>query len=386
MMAEEECLQEEMVPIAAPVAEAGACNHYAPTSSFGQRWWDRARSRHQLVAGLAGICFVSVVLMMGSQWHEATKHNKGNPGDVLGLAADDAWRSRRGSFLVIGDWGWDSRVHGNVYSNSCQRAIAEAMGQRMALLGDVQFVVNLGDSFYPGGVVSKTDPQWDEKWRNIYSKELRSVPWYSVYGNHDYWFDLCACGGPLEECALINANKSNMDLFYMPNYTWSLERPDLGLEVIALDLNRFSEAFDKAKQPEPVDCMRTRCNSQCRATLNMRTEESLKLFYERKAASTQPNLLVFSHYPTDYLWPVPQFISALKDGSKHHIEYFGGHRHNVDQTTTIPIFPNNNWVVGGGGGFGCDGPNQGFVVGEVDKDYKITTYPVLVSREACCSN
>jgi len=288
--------------------------------------------------------------------------------------------------LVLGDWGWDSRVHGNVVSNNCQRAIAEAMAQRMTLLGDVQFVINLGDSFYPGGVVSKTDPQWDEKWRNIYSKELRSVPWYSVYGNHDYWFDLCACGGPIYECALINSNKSNMDHFYMPNYTWWLERPELGLEIIALDLNRFSEAFDRNRQPEPVDCMRTRCNAQCRDTLNMRTDESLKLFYERKAASTQPNLLVFSHYPTDYLWPVPQFIEALKDGSKHHIEYFGGHRHNVDQTTTTPITPNNNWVVGGGGGFGCDGPNQGFVVGEVDKDFKIITYPVLVSREACCSN
>jgi len=386
MLAVEECLQEEANLIAAP---AEACNHHALTSWFRQHRRNTAPSRLRAVAGpvlLLGICSV-IVLLLNGQRSETTNagRSKGNPDDVLGLADEQAWRTRRGSFLVIGDWGFDSRVHGNVNSNTCQRAIAEAMAQRMALLGDVKFVLNLGDSFYPGGVISKTDPQWETKWRQIYSKELRSVPWYSVYGNHDYWFDLCTCGGPLEQCALVNGNSSNMDFFYMPNYTWSLERPDLGLEVIALDLNRFSEAFNRNRQPEPVDCMRTRCNSECRSTLNMRTDESLKLFFERKAASTQPNLLVFSHYPTDYLLSVPHFLEALKDGSKH-IEYFGGHRHNVDQTTTIPISPNNNWVVGGGGGFGCDGANQGFVVGEVDKDSKITTYPVLVSREVCCSN
>ena len=120
----------------------------------------------------------------------------------------------------------------------------------------------------------------------------------------------------------------------------------------------------------------------------MRTDESLKLFFERKAASTQPNLLVFSHYPTDYLWPVPHFLEALKDPAKH-IEYFGGHRHNVDQNSTISIAPNNNWLVGGGGGWGCDvlkgiPTQQGFVVGEIDALGQITTRPVLIDNSDCC--
>merc|ERR1712190_524076 len=104
---------------------------------------------------------------------------------------------RRGSFLVIGDWGFDSEIHGNTYSTSCQQAIADAMLEKFRELGDVKFIVNVGDSFYPHGVASKTDPQWSAKWRNIYSEELRSVPWYSVYGNHDLQHDPCSCSdGP----------------------------------------------------------------------------------------------------------------------------------------------------------------------------------------------
>lgn len=31
-------------------------------------------------------------------------------------------RNRKGSFLVVGDWGWDHLVHGNVPKADCQAA------------------------------------------------------------------------------------------------------------------------------------------------------------------------------------------------------------------------------------------------------------------------
>lgn len=40
---------------------------------------------------------------------------------------------------------------------------------------DVNFVINVADSFYPDGVSSKDDPQWDVKWRQVYSDEVRSA-------------------------------------------------------------------------------------------------------------------------------------------------------------------------------------------------------------------
>ena len=97
--------------------------------------------------------------------------------------------TRVASFMVIGDWGWDSEAHGNVKTSQCQSMIAKRMQEEFLALEDVRFVINVGDSFYPGGVRSKDDEQWHSKWRAIYSSEVRSVPWYSVYGNHDMLFD-----------------------------------------------------------------------------------------------------------------------------------------------------------------------------------------------------
>lgn len=99
-------------------------------------------------------------------------------------------------------------------------------------------------------------------------------------------------------------------------------------------------------------------------------------------------MVVFSHYPTDYLHAGgrgPELLAGLRDASKHHIEYFGGHRHGVDQTSTASIAPNNNWLVGGGGGWGTDAPQQGFIVVEVDQDYVVHTYPVLLDPAVCAS-
>merc|ERR1711971_782908 len=77
--------------------------------------------------------------------------------------------SRKGSFLVIGDWGHDPSVHGNVKTDALQRAIAAQMLAKFRELGDVKFIVNLGDSFYPTGITSKSDSKWQTRWRNIFA-------------------------------------------------------------------------------------------------------------------------------------------------------------------------------------------------------------------------
>jgi hypothetical protein len=315
---------------------------------------------------------------------------------------------RKGSFLVLGDWGFDENVHGTFKNNTCQKLIADQMLTTFKELGDVKFVINVGDSFYPAGVKDKEDPQWDKKWRNVYSPELRSVPWYSVYGNHDYQGDPCACATDPNECAQVNYDKSDLNYFYMPGLNYHIEHPELDLEVVAMDLNQYmwgwntswkdtfileetQEIPDENKSgPVPDDCKYTNCQGECEGNLKWRAQEGLNLFYERKEASEAKNMIVFSHYPTDYLWNETKFLGALSDATKHHIEYFGGHRHNVDQESTWQIKPNSNWLVGGGGGWGCEGsyymwpPQQGFVVGNIDGDGVMSTYKVLVDHTVCC--
>jgi len=314
------------------------------------------------------------------------KHHKGNSSGSS--KKNEPWKTRRGSFIAIGDWGYDEKVHYiNLNNKTCVTSIAEKMDKWMKLLGDVKFVINVGDSFYPSGVSSKADPQWQEKWRDVFSKEVRSVPWYSVYGNHDYHQDPCACSDNISECAQINRDEKNLDYFVMPNYTYYKEVPELDMEIIGLDLNRFFPGWDKKKTLNELgaDCEWSPCKDKCWFHTNQRSGASFDLFWDRHEKSKAKNHLVFSHYPTDYfLGGAPEFLDGLRDNSKHDIVYFGGHRHSTDQWSTASIEPNQNWVVGGGGGYSCDSDNQGFVVGEINEDYSIKTYPVYVDKELCC--
>jgi hypothetical protein len=284
---------------------------------------------------------------------------------------------------VLGDWGWDEATHGNVGSSNCQRAIATAMLDKMQELGDVKFIINVGDSFYPSGVESRSDPKWDNHWRKRYAPELRSVPWYSTYGNHDYQHDPCACGDSPKDCAQFNDNVNDTNWFYFPDFSWYKEHPELGLEVVSLDMNHYMDAWNHDSPLFAADCQYSSCEDTCVANLKKRTEEAINLFKSRSQASSAKNMLVFSHYPTDYLWPSEALMGGLKssegaNGAPRHIEYFGGHWHNVDQDSCASIAPNNQWLVGGGGGWGTDGDQQGFVVGEINDDFTIKTYPVLM--------
>lgn len=285
--------------------------------------------------------------------------------------------TRAGSFLVLGDWGWDKDIHGNVRSVGCQQSIADAMADKMAELGDVRFIINVGDSFYPGGVRNKSDPQWDEKWRTIYSEELRAIPWYSVYGNHDLHVDNCTCSDDLSECSQVNVDTGDRNYFYMPNTSYFVKHDDLDVEVIALDTNYLWANYT---------CHYTICPDACFGFLRSRMDSAMRLFNNRIEATTAGNVIVFSHYPSDYYWAYPEFMAKLSNASRHHILNLGGHRHNVDERSCTSIAPNTAWLVGGGGGWGCEGygDEQGFLVGEIGSDAVISTYPVLVNFTTCC--
>jgi len=59
-----------------------------------------------------------------------------------------------------------------------------------------------------------------------------------------------------------------------------------------------------------------------------------------------------------------------------------------DYPSWVDISPAKQWLVGGGGGWGCDGPEQGFAVGIINKDasgkFTIEMESQLVSTSSCC--
>ena len=81
------------------------------------------------------------------------------------------------SLLVVGDWGRQGE-HG-------QRDVAAVMG-RVAESIDAAVVVSVGDNFYPNGVESVRDPQWQSSFENIYTAHSLHIPWIVATGNHDY--------------------------------------------------------------------------------------------------------------------------------------------------------------------------------------------------------
>eukprot|EP01090_Pellita_catalonica_P012953 TRINITY_DN2961_c0_g1_i3.p1 TRINITY_DN2961_c0_g1~~TRINITY_DN2961_c0_g1_i3.p1 ORF type:complete len:341 (-),score=49.97 TRINITY_DN2961_c0_g1_i3:950-1972(-) len=89
------------------------------------------------------------------------------------------------NFLVFGDWGGQNNPYGGTSQSREQLAVAKQMG----ISGgehDIQFVLNVGDNFYPQGVKSVSDPLWDLDFKNVYTASSLNVPWISALGNHDY--------------------------------------------------------------------------------------------------------------------------------------------------------------------------------------------------------
>jgi len=86
-----------------------------------------------------------------------------------GLSSDE-----RVSFIAVGDTGM---------GNADQAAVAGAMREKL-VQSRSDFVVLLGDNFYPSGVTSILDTQWKTKFEDMYGNW--GVPVYAVLGNHDY--------------------------------------------------------------------------------------------------------------------------------------------------------------------------------------------------------
>ncbi|WP_316838560.1 metallophosphoesterase [Pedobacter gandavensis] len=83
-------------------------------------------------------------------------------------------------FVAIGDWGRTGADH--------QTHVAKQMG-KWATENPNDFILSLGDNFYPKGVVSEHDPLWHYSFENIYTDFSLQDDWYPILGNHDYQSD-----------------------------------------------------------------------------------------------------------------------------------------------------------------------------------------------------
>jgi tartrate-resistant acid phosphatase type 5 len=81
------------------------------------------------------------------------------------------------NFLLMGDFG----RYGQFY----QKEVATQMGKAAATI-ESDFVISVGDNFYPNGVRSTKDYSWIASYENIYTAYSLQNDWYVALGNHDY--------------------------------------------------------------------------------------------------------------------------------------------------------------------------------------------------------
>src|SRR5689334_5113000 len=81
------------------------------------------------------------------------------------------------NFLAMGDWGRNGEYN--------QKETAVQMGITAKEL-DADFILALGDNFYPSGVASTQDYHWIDSYETIYTAHSLQTDWYVNLGNHDY--------------------------------------------------------------------------------------------------------------------------------------------------------------------------------------------------------
>ncbi|MCJ8208839.1 tartrate-resistant acid phosphatase type 5 family protein [Mucilaginibacter sp. RS28] len=83
-------------------------------------------------------------------------------------------------FLAIGDWGRSGEYK--------QIETGRQMGE-WAKTHPNNFVISVGDNFYPNGVISEQDPQFRSTFEDIYTAHSLHCDWHVILGNHDWHGD-----------------------------------------------------------------------------------------------------------------------------------------------------------------------------------------------------
>src|ERR1700754_1430566 len=119
----------------------------------------------------------SLVSPLGALAEDKITHLDSSDVSPSVIAVKDDYAMR---FMAVGDWGRNGEYD--------QQEVAKQMGI-WGVEHANDFVISVGDNFYPKGVVSETDPLFHYSFENIYTAHSLQCDWHVVMGNHDYHGD-----------------------------------------------------------------------------------------------------------------------------------------------------------------------------------------------------
>lgn len=127
-------------------------------------------------------------------------------------------------FAVMGDWGKPLSAAQPSLPTPGQKQVAEAMARYAdanKANSAVQFVLLTGDNFYEGGVTGVDDPQWQNKFENVYDTARLPMPFLAVLGNHDWRINPSAQLAYAGSRAVLGQKtRWQMDGFYYKRSFW----------------------------------------------------------------------------------------------------------------------------------------------------------------------
>lgn len=235
------------------------------------------------------------------------------PRGYAGAAAS----SKNLNFLAIGDWG--------VSGSAGLKSVAATMGD-YANSTQPDFIVSLGDNFYPSGVLSVTDALWNDVFETTFESASLHCPWYSILGNHDYKRSPSA----QIDYSAVSSRWSMPSFFYKRTFPLSTTET---VELFFLDTTALA----------------SRTLSWQRFSASHSPDEQLAWFASSLAASSSKWKIVVGHHPvysggphgdTDVL--VTKVDPLLKRfGVK---AYINGHDHNFQhiEKSAIHYFTSGN--------------------------------------------
>lgn len=198
------------------------------------------------------------------------------------------------TLFILGDIGY--------LNYNLQSAVTQISQQIMP--NDI--ITLLGDNFYPSGVSSLKDPQWD-KYNEIF-KEIKN-PVYSVLGNHDY---------------LLNPKAQ----IFSPNWKmdgWYFKKEFDNIDLYFLDTNQF--ALEWVSEEILHQNHNLFSNDLIKNQLNWLENEFKKNINKRK--------ILIGHYPIltngYYIDKMDKLYDALINlFQKYNVTlYISGHEHNI---------------------------------------------------------
>ena len=252
------------------------------------------------------------------------------------------------AFGTIGDWG--GMGSGKKRFEQQLASLATAMNE-VAESSDWDFVMNVGDNFYPHGVASIDDARWQVGFENLFDGEkLRSIYWYSVLGNHDFH----PPAQPIAQIAYSYLKPYTR--WCMPHffYTYRYQLADFGASFIAIDSNSLLHACKRGcqtKTPSTCKIERERPDPVCSEDYAPQYDAQIQFLDSeiRKAKAAGDWVIVFMHHPIASAggnygfkegpnWGYPVLRDQIASILTHHNidALFTGHEHLSEFILALP--------------------------------------------------